>query len=270
MHQGHVALVALQAQGVLDRLADVALAAVLAHGLDADARAGRDLALAELAVGRDHHLIEVLDQIEAHRIAGLPLDPHVDVLGVFAIHDHVEVLRPLVGAGGAFVVAAGAHAAVQIEDLAQGHVEGADAATDWGGEGALDRHPVLLDGGEGVLGQVLIGAVEVAGLIAGKHLEPLDPLLTAIGLGHRSVQHPLGGGPDVHAGAVAADEGNDRVVGNDRLAVLEADRGAAARGGELLVGGHERWTAPTGAEPMALPWPERFGGISLGAPGWWP
>ena len=122
VHQGHVALVALEAQGVLDRLADVALAAVLTHGLDAYAGARWDLALAQLAVGWDHHLIEVLDQIEAHRIARFPLDPHVDVFGVFAIDDHIEVLRALVGAGGALVVAAGAYAAIQIKDLAQGHV----------------------------------------------------------------------------------------------------------------------------------------------------
>ena len=236
VHQGDVALVALQLQGVLDRLADVALAAVLAHRLDADARSLRDAALAELAVGRDHHLIEVLDQLEAHGVAGFPLDPHVDVLGVLAVHDHVQVLGPLVGAGGALVVAAGAHAAVQIEDLAQGHVQGADAAADRRGERTFDGHAVGADRFERVLGQILIGAVEVAGLVAGVHLEPLDAALAAIGLGHRRIEHLLGGGPDVHAGAIAADEGNDRIVGYHRLAVLEADRRARAGGRELGVG----------------------------------
>ena len=234
VHQGHVALVALQLEGMQDCLADVALAAVFAHRFDADAGARRNAALAELAVSRDHHFIEVLDEIEADRIVGLPLDAHVDVLGVLAVHDHVEVLRPLVGAGGAGVVAAGAHAAVEIKDLAQGHVQGADAATDRCGERALDRHAVGADRREGVLRQVLIGAVEVAGLIAGVHLEPLDPARAAIGLCHGRIQHLLGGGPDVHPGAVAADEGDDRVVGHDRLAVLEADRRACAGGAELL------------------------------------
>jgi hypothetical protein len=235
-----VALVALEAQGVLDRLADVALAAVLAHGLDADAGARWDLALAQLAVGWDHHLIEVLDQIEAHRIARFPLDPHVDVFGVFAIDDHIEVLRALVGAGGALVVAAGAHAAIQIKDLAQGHVEGADAAADRCGQGPLDSHAVLLDGAQGVFRQVLVGAVEVAGLVAGVHLEPLDPALTAVGLGHRRVQHFLGGGPDVYPRAITANEGNNRIVGHDRLTVFEANCGAAGRGGELLKAGGAR------------------------------
>ena len=238
VHQRHVALGPLQPQGVLNRLADVSLAAVLAHRLDADARALRDLAVAELAVGRDHRFVEVADQLQAHRIVGLPLDAHINIFGVLAVHDHIKILRPLVGTGGAFVVAAGAHAAIQIEDLSQGHIQGADAATHRGGEGPLDRHAVLADRREGVLRQVLIGAVELAGLIAGEHLEPLDTPLAAVGLRHRRIEHPLGGGPDVHTGAIAADEGDDRVVGHHRQAALEADRSPLAGGGELLVGGH--------------------------------
>ena len=235
VHQGHVALVALEAQGVLDGFADVALAAVLAHGFDANPGARRDLALAELAVGRDHHRVEVLDQIEADLVIGLPLDPHVDVFGVFPVDDHIEVLGPLVGAGGAGVVAAGPHAAIEIEDLAQGHIQGANPAANRGGEGTLDGHAVGADRLEGVFGQVLVGAVELAGLIAGKHLEPLDPALAAVGLGHGRIEHPLGGGPDVDAGAVAADEGNDRIVRHHRMAVLKADGRAAGGGGELVV-----------------------------------
>ena len=45
VHQCHVALVALKAQGVLDCFADMALAAGFAHRLDADAGALEDLAL---------------------------------------------------------------------------------------------------------------------------------------------------------------------------------------------------------------------------------
>ena len=122
MDQGHVALVAFELEGVLDRFTDVALAAVLAYGLDADARSGRNLAVAEFAVGGDHRVVEVADQLDAHRIVGVPLDPHVDVFGVFPIDDHIKVLGPLVGAGGACVVAAGTHAAIEVKDLAQGHV----------------------------------------------------------------------------------------------------------------------------------------------------
>ena len=42
----------------------------------------------------------------------------------------------------------------------------------------------------------------------------------------------------VYAGPITADEGNDRIVGHDRLAVLEANRCALAGGGELLELGH--------------------------------
>ena len=142
------------------------------------------------------------------------------------------------GAGGARVVAARAHAAVQIKNLPQRHVEGADAPAHRRCQRTLDGDPVGLDRREGVLRQVLIGAVKLAGFITGINLEPLDVALAAVGLGDGRIQHPLGGWPDVHTGAVAADEGDDRVAGHHRLAVLEANCAAAYGGGELLVGGH--------------------------------
>ena len=238
VHQGDVALACLQAEGVLDGLADVALAAELAHRLDADACPFRNAPFAELAVGGDHHVVEVLNQLDAHRIARLPFDPHVDVFRVFPVDDHIQILRPFVGAGRAFVIAAGPHAAVKIEDLPQGHVERTDPAPDRGGEGPFDGHAVGADRREGVFGQVLVSAVELTGFIARIHLEPGDPAGASVGLSHRRIKHPLGGGPDVHPGAIATDEGDDGIVRHDGLALLKADGGAAGGRGELLVGGH--------------------------------
>ena len=180
----------------------------------------------------------MLNQLLADGVIRFPLDSHIDVFGVLAIDDHVEVLGTLVGTRCAFVVAAGTHAAIQIEDLPERDVEGTNATADWCGERAFDGDAIFLDGCKGVLRQILIGAVEVAGLIAGVHLEPLNAALAAVGLGHGGVEHLLGGRPDIHAGAVAADEGNDRIVGHHRLAVLEADGRAMGRGGELLVVRH--------------------------------
>src|SRR6185295_19605632 len=45
----------------------------------------------------------------------------------------------------------------------------------------------------------------------------------AVRLLHRGVEHHLRGAPDVAAGAVALDEGDDGAVGDAELAVLEAD-----------------------------------------------
>ena len=74
---------------MLNRLANVALAAVLAHGFDTDARSFWDLSFAQLSVGRDHHVVEVSTQLLANGIVGFPLDPHVDVFGVLPVNDHV-------------------------------------------------------------------------------------------------------------------------------------------------------------------------------------
>ncbi len=96
----------------------------------------------------------------------------------------------------------------------------------------------MLNRSEGVLGQVLVSAVEVAGLIAGIDLEPLNRFAAPIGLGHSGIDHFLGRWPDIHPGAIAADERHDRVVRHHRLAVVEADDAAAAGGCELLVTNH--------------------------------
>ena len=184
----------------------------------------------------------MLAQLLANGVIGFPFHPHVDVFGVLPVNDHVQILGTLVGARGALVVTAGTDAGIQIKDLAQGHVQRTDATTHGCGEGAFDGHAVGADRLEGVLRQVLVGAVEVASFIAGVDLEPFDALAATVGLGHGRIQHLLGGGPDVHAGAIAPDEGNDRVVGHHGLTVLEADRCALARGGELLELGHGGWS----------------------------
>ncbi len=58
-------------------------------------------------------------------------------------------------------------------------------------------------------GSQLAGLVER--LLAREHLLPLDRLAV---LRRRRVDHELRGGPDVDAGAVTLDEGDDRLVGD--------------------------------------------------------
>ena len=58
--------------------------------------------------------------------------------------------------------------------------------------------------------------VRVERLLAGEHFLPRD-LLAVLGRGR--VHHQLRGGPDVDAGAVAFDVGDDRLVGNRQRAV---------------------------------------------------
>jgi hypothetical protein len=56
-------------------------------------------------------------------------------------------------------------------------------------------------------------------LLAGVDLPPVDLALAAVGLLDGGVEHAHGGLPDVAAGAVALDEGDDRVVRDLELAV---------------------------------------------------
>ncbi|MNT23974.1 hypothetical protein D3C72_1594220 [compost metagenome] len=117
-------------------------------------------------------------------------------------------------AGHALEVLDGPQADVQVELLAQRHVQRADAAADGRGQRALDRHRVFLQRIEGFLRQPLVRAVQAGGFFAGVHFHPVDFLVAAVGLGHRGIDdldHHRG---DVDADAVAFDERDDRVVRN--------------------------------------------------------
>ena len=63
----------------------------------------------------------------------------------------------------------------------------------------------------------------------GVDLHPGDLALAAVGLRDRGVEHAHAGAPDVGAGAVALDEGDDRLVGHLELAVLDGDLRAGGR-----------------------------------------
>ena len=62
----------------------------------------------------------------------------------------------------------------QIELLAQGHVQGADAATDRGGQRALDGNHVVAYGVQGFLGQPGVLVIDLGGLLAGVDFHPGD------------------------------------------------------------------------------------------------
>ena len=194
---------------VLDRGLDEAGGAFLGDGLDADAGGVGEADLAE-AVGEV--VFEELLELGGFFGAVLELDAGVDVLGVFSEDDHVGLLGVLDGGGDACEVADGAEAGVEVEDLAEGDVEGADAAAGGGGEGALDADEVFGEVVEGGLGEPFAGGV--VGFVAGHDLVPVDLAVAVVGLFDGGVEDELGGVPDVGAGAVAFDEGDDGVVGD--------------------------------------------------------
>src|SRR5207253_10439943 len=177
---------------------------------------------------------EADDVLRAFR-AGRPLDAGVNVFRVLAEDDHVDLLRLADGRRDAGEVAHGTHARVEVEDLPQRDVEGADAAADRRGQWSLDRDAVLLERLQRFVREVR--AVVRVGLVAGEDLVPGDLALPAIDLRDRAIDDVRRGAPDVGSGAVAFDERDDRIVGNDDAAVLESDARAGGWFGEGLAHG---------------------------------
>ncbi len=56
-------------------------------------------------------------------VIGRPLDTDVDVLGVLPVDHNIKIFWPLVGAGGAAVVAAWANTGVEVKDLTQRNIQ---------------------------------------------------------------------------------------------------------------------------------------------------
>ena len=163
--------------------------------------------------------------------ARLELDAGVNVLGVFAENHHVDLLRRLDRGGHALEPAHGPQTHVQIQQLAQRHIERANAAADRRRERAFDGDQVVAAGRDGFIRQPAV--VCLVRLLAGEHLHPVNLALAAIGFLYRRIEYPHAGAPDVAAGAVAFDEGNDGLVRHLQFAV--GDRNFLAPGGDLHV-----------------------------------
>src|SRR5438093_4525194 len=160
----------------------------------------------------------------------LVLDARVDVFDVLADDDDVELAGFLHRRRHAFEVANRADAGVEVKNLAQGDVERADPPADGGRQGTLDGDPMLADDVERLVREPI--AVLIERFLTGQHFAPHDAALAAGNLGNGVVEHLGGRAPDVGSGAVAFDEWDDGVVGDDPAPVpvvdLRADGAAAA------------------------------------------
>ncbi|MCY1214236.1 hypothetical protein D9M72_260440 [compost metagenome] len=198
---------AIVIHGVLQGLAHQAFGALLGNRLDADAAV-----LGETDLLDAHFLGEELDDLLGLGAAGLPLDAGVNVFGVLAEDHHVDVAGLLHRAGHAFEPAHRTLADIEIELLAQGHVERSDTAADRRGQRPLDGNDVVANGFEGFFRQPGVLIVDLGGLLAGIDLHPGNLAGIAVRLGDGGIHHLDHDRADVDADAVTLDEGNDRVV----------------------------------------------------------
>jgi hypothetical protein len=218
---------------VEDRGADEALGPFLRDGLEAD---GGRLGEADLLVHRGPARLQELEDLLRVLGPALELDPGVDVFRVLPEDDHVDLLGALHGGRDPLEPADRPEADVEVEELAQGDVQRADAAADRGREGPLDADEVLPEGLDRLVGKPRPEVV--VGLLAREDLHPGDLPLAAVGLLDRGVQDAHGRAPDIRSRAVALDEGDDGIVGNDELSVDDVDLLAVRRGGHFRVGHH--------------------------------
>ena len=247
VHEGHRSAVFID--GVLQGLAHQALGALHRDRLDADAAVAREADLAHA-----HALLQKADDLLRPRRIRLPFDPGVDVLGILAEDHHVGFVRRHHRARHALEPAHGAQANVEVELLAQGHVQRADAAAHRRGHGALDADFEFAHGFQRFRWQPLVRAIDLKGLLPGVDFHPGDPPPPAVGLGHRGVHHLEHDRRDVDADAVALDEGNDGVVGNVEAVVF-------VDGDLLTIGGHGNVLVRHRLRSKFWQW---FGGNGLG------
>ena len=209
VHQGNA--LALVCDGVVNRRADEPLGALARDRLDADAGG-----VGETNLGDLHLFEQELDHLFRFGRLGLPFDAGVDVLGVLAKNDSVEILWILYRAGRALEVAYRAQADVEVQHLAQRDVERADSAAHRRGQRPLDSDQVFLERLDGLVGQPVVELVE--GFFACPHFHPRDLALAAVDLLDRVVEDVLRGAPDVRPGTIALDERNDRPLRHLQLA----------------------------------------------------
>src|SRR5690606_2765544 len=207
VNDGHRA--AIVVHRVLQRLAHQTLGALLGHRLDADTAA-----FGETDLGHTHFFGQELDDLLGFGGARFPLDTGVDVFGVFAEDDHVDVTRVLDRAGYAGEPAHRTLTDVQVQLLTQGNVQGADTATYRCGQRSLDGNNVVLDGMQGFFREPGVLIVNLGSLLACINFHPGNLALAVIGLFDSGIDYLHHDGGNIDADAIALDKGNDRIVGN--------------------------------------------------------
>ncbi len=169
----------------------------------------------------EHFVVQEIDEFFHFRRAGAPFDSGVHVFGVLAEDHDVHALGIAHGRGHAGEITHRAHAGVEIEHLAQGDVQRANAAADRSGERTFDGDAEIANRVDGVLRQPFLELV--ISFFAGENFQPFDFAFAAVGFFDGGIEHAPRSLPDVAAGAVAFDERNHRMIRHAKHAVRKLD-----------------------------------------------
>ena len=116
----------------------------------------------------------------------------------------------------------------EVEHLAQGDVERADASADGRGERAFDADQVVMENIDGIIGEPCIKFF--FGQSACIYLEPGDFSVALVGLRNCGIEYPLAGGPNIGTGPVTTNERDYGMVGYVEFAVYDLNFSAFRRG----------------------------------------
>src|SRR5438270_5258544 len=174
VNQGYTLAAVLERE--LNGHANQALGSGHRYRFDANTRIEANLLLPAL----QHVFVEEFDQLGGLRCSLLPLDTGVNVLSVLPENDDIHALRMLYRRGHAAVVLHRANAGIEIEDLSQRDIQGANAASHRGCERSFNRDAKFANRIDAVVRQPV---VELGfGFLSGKHLVPGYVALAVVGL----------------------------------------------------------------------------------------
>ncbi len=229
MNQGQG--VTIVVDGVLQSLANQTLGACLGNRLDTDTAHVGEADLLDA-----HFFGQELDDLFSFRAAGFPLDTRVDVFGVLAEDDHVNITRLLDRARHTFEPANRTLADIEVEFLTQGNVQGADTTAYRSSQRAFDGNNILFDGVQRFSRQPGVLIIDLSGFLARIDFHPGNLALAGVRFFNSSVDdldHDRG---NIETDAVTLDEGDDRVVGYVQGKVgVNGNFVAAGRHLDLLV-----------------------------------
>ncbi len=167
---------------VFDRIIDGATDQIACGGnrnrLDSDAGIPFDL---------EPEVAQEIDQFECAISSFLKFDSRIHIFGVFAEDHDIQFFGMFDGSGNSVEVANRTDAGIEIEHLAERHVERSDSTSDGRRQRPLDRNDEMLDRIERAFRQPF--AELLVRLFTGEDFIPYDATLSVIGLGHGRIKN---------------------------------------------------------------------------------